>query len=74
VKIFVDISFKTSLQRALSRDLDLLGSRETVTRNYQQRYIPWAETLFFIGTSQNKADIIIDNNDFHNPRITFTKL
>jgi uridine kinase len=74
VKIFVDIIFETCLQRALSRDLNLLGDRETIIRNYQQRYIPGQKLYFALEHPHEKADIIIDNNDYHHPRITFTKL
>ena len=74
VKIFVDITFETCLQRALSRDLNLLGDRETIICNYQQRYIPGQKLYFDLEHPHEKADIIIDNNDYQHPRITFTKL
>ncbi len=69
VKIFVDIRFETSLQRALSRDLDLLGSREQVIQNYQQRYIPGQQLYFSQAHPREKADILIDNNDYQHPVI-----
>ena len=40
VKIFVDIDFQTSLDRALERDLYLFGSKEEIEKRYNERYIP----------------------------------
>ena len=74
VKIFVDITFETCLQRALSRDLDVLGDHETIIRNYQHRYIPGQKLYFDLEHPKEKADILIDNNDHQHPQITFTKL
>ena len=74
VKIFVDITFETCLQRALLRDLDVLGDHETIIRNYQHRYIPGQKLYFDLEHPKEKADILIDNDDYHHPQITFTKL
>src|SRR2546426_509307 len=38
--IFVKIDFETGLQRALQRDVQLLGSTEVVQKRYLQRYYP----------------------------------
>ena len=69
LKIFVDISFQTSLQRALERDLYLYGEEKEILRRYQERYIPGQKLYFEVEKPKAKADIIVDNNDFTNPFI-----
>jgi uridine kinase len=73
LRIFVDISFKESLKRALNRDLDLFGNEEEILKRYQQRYIPGQKIYIGLEKPFEKADIIIDNNDFLNPSITFQR-
>jgi len=70
LKIFVDIDFKTSIKRALERDLYLFGSEEEILKRYQKRYIPGQKLYFELENPKDKADIIIDNNDFTEPIIT----
>ena len=69
MKIFVEIDFETSLNRALERDLYLFGSKEEIERRYKERYIPGQKIYLVSETPQQKADIVIDNNDFMNPAI-----
>ena len=70
LKIFVDIDFETSIKRALERDLDLFGSKEEIQKRYRARYIPGQKLYFELESPKDKADIIINNNDFTNPLIT----
>jgi uridine kinase len=69
LKIFVDIDFQTSIQRALDRDLYLLGDKEEILKRYQERYIPGQKLYFELEKPQAKADIIVINNDYTNPMI-----
>mgnify|MGYP000880814304 CR=1 FL=1 len=69
VKIFVEVDFETSLNRALERDLYLFESKEEIERRYKERYIPGQKIYLVSETPQQKADIVIDNNDFMNPAI-----
>lgn len=69
VKIFVKIDFQTSLNRALERDLYLFGSKEEIEQRYNERYIPGQKIYLEAEHPQEKADIVIDNNDFMNPVI-----
>lgn len=69
VKIFVEIDFQTSLNRALERDLYLFGSREEIEMRYNERYIPGQKIYLEAEHPQEKADIVIDNNDFMKPVI-----
>lgn len=69
LKIFVDIEFQTSLERAIERDLYLFGSREEIEKRYNERYIPGQKIYFAEEDPKAKADIIVNNNDFTNPII-----
>lgn len=69
VKIFVEVDFETSLNRALERDLYLFGIKEEIERRYNERYIPGQKIYLVSETPQQKADIVIENNDFMNPAI-----
>ena len=68
-KIFVDIDFQTSIKRALFRDRYLFGSEEEILRHYQKRYIPGQKLYLAKEKPREKADIVIDNNDFKKPFI-----
>jgi uridine kinase len=74
LKIFVDISFQTSLNRALERDIYLFGEKEEIVKRYQERYIPGQKIYLESEKPQTKADIVIDNNDFTNPMITYRRM
>jgi len=69
VKIFVEINFETSLDRALERDLYLFGSKEEIENRYKARYLPGQKMYIEAEHPQEKADIILDNNDFTKPII-----
>jgi uridine kinase len=72
-KIFVDINFQTSLARALERDIYLFGDKQEILKRYQERYIPGQQIYLESVNPKTKADVIIDNNDFMKPVITFCK-
>ncbi|WKZ35466.1 MAG: hypothetical protein QY332_17785 [Anaerolineales bacterium] len=69
VKFFVEIGFETSLNRALERDQYLFGSKGEIEKRYNERYIPGQKIYLEAEHPQEKADIVIDNNDFMNPAI-----
>jgi len=73
LKIFVDIDFQTSLERALQRDLELFGNQQEITRRYRERYIPGQQLYLESVKPKTRADIIFDNRDFMNPGITLNK-
>jgi len=67
--IFVDAGFDTTLRRALSRDIDLFGSREGVRRRYETRYIP-GETIYLqVARPRQIADVVLENDDPMRPRL-----
>jgi uridine kinase len=61
--IFIHIDFNISLQRALSRDLPLFGSKETIVERYERRYMPGQRIYLGQAKPQRIADIVVDNND-----------
>jgi len=69
LKIFIDVDFKITVQRALKRDGYYLGSEQEILEKYNQRYIPGQKLYFKEAKPLEQADIIIDNSDFENPLI-----
>lgn len=65
--VFLDVSFETVIKRALKRDLEYLGSEENVLTCYKTRYIPGEQIYLETCRPKEKADIVIDNNDWQNP-------
>lgn len=70
LKIFVDANFETTLKRVIKQDGAYLGSEQETTEMYQQRYIPGQKLYFKETNPREKADIVVDNNDFERPEIT----
>ncbi len=69
VKIFIEADFKVILERVKIRDIKTLGSTEKIQERYERKYIPGQKLYFEDVNPKNLADLIIDNNDFENPRI-----
>jgi uridine kinase len=69
VRIYLDISFETSLTRALGRDGDLFGEPSQINQRYRDRYIPGQQIYLRQVDPASKADIVIDNNDPDRPNI-----
>jgi uridine kinase len=67
--IFLHVSFKTALNRALKRDGKLFGNAQETAKRYRQRYIPGQKLYLKAVNPQQLADIIVDNNDPENPMI-----
>lgn len=67
LRIFIDISFDEVLKRAAKRDLNLLG--ECVIEKYNNKYIPIQKLYMEKYNPKVLSDIIIDNNDYLNPKI-----
>lgn len=66
--IFLDISFETSLRRALQRDLHI-GNAAAIEERYNKRYIPGQKIYLDTCHPRDHADVIIDNNDPQNPDV-----
>lgn len=70
LRIYLDISYDEMMRRGLQRGMD--NGEETVDHEelYAQRYIPGQKLYHLHSAPKRRADIIIDNNDPRNPRIT----
>lgn len=70
LKILLDTDDETVIERGARRDTARLGSYEVARQKYIDRYIA-SQTIYYNEESpQERADIIIDNNDIESPFIT----
>ncbi len=67
IRIFVDITLETAMQRAVEREIRDLGSYEKVRQIYEKRYFAGQRIYFDRCHPLQRVDLIIDNNDFRNP-------
>jgi phosphoglycolate phosphatase len=67
LKIFLDISFEEVLKRAKKRDIPKYGIE--FLEKYKKKYIPIQKKYLKENNVKEKCDIIIDNNDYNNPKI-----
>jgi uridine kinase len=71
-KIFVDVNFTTSVQRALNRDVSRgIGKPgvENLRIRYNRRYVPGQQIYLQEVCPKQKADVILENNNLDLPRI-----
>ena len=69
LKILLETSDETVIERGARRDTERLGSYEVARQKYIDRYIA-SQTIYYDEQSpREKADIIIDNNTIDTPRI-----
>ena len=67
LRIFLDISFDEMMRRGLERSP---GDAEAEML-YAQRYIPGQKLYYLHAAPKRRADIVINNNDPDDPRVTF---
>jgi uridine kinase len=70
VRIFVDVDFAVSVERATHRDQKLFGSAEAVETRYRQRYVPGQQIYLQRCQPKKRADIVVSNNDPTNPTMS----
>jgi len=68
-KIFLNISFKTALMRALKRDKEYFDEENILREKYEKRYLPGQELYLTRSHPEQIADVVIDNEDFDSPTI-----
>lgn len=71
IRIFIDIDPEVSLDRAYKRDIQYYKSLELIEKKYKQRYIPAHQIYLERCHPKLRADILIENNDWQNPTLTF---
>ena len=67
LKTYLDVTFEESIRRGLER---AAGDSSEIEELYMNRYIPGQKLYHIHSAPQRKADVVIDNNDPLNPRIT----
>jgi uridine kinase len=67
LSVFVQVDPAVSLQRASTRDTDLFGTRDAIERRYRERYLPGQELYLSQVHADQRADVLIDNNDPTSP-------
>ena len=71
LKIFLDVDFKFTVQRAIKRaaEREHIGSDQEIIDKYNARYIPGQKLYLQEANPKDKADIVIDNSEFEKPKI-----
>lgn len=69
ISIFLDVTFETVLKRALARDVKLFGFEKEVIKKYNHQYIPGEKIYLNKCKPKERADIVIDNNNYYNPKV-----
>ena len=68
-RILIDVDPPTSLSRSLERDTGVLGPADTIRRKHELRYEPAWQIYLREEQPERKADVVIDNREFSQPRI-----
>jgi len=67
LSIYLRIPSSVVLERALLRDVDVLGLADDVRRRYEERYLPGQALYRSECEPERQADLVVDNSDFLNP-------
>lgn len=68
-KIFIDASFETIINRAMTRDNERLGGNDKLLNKYHKRYIPGQKAYLKKYKPHKHANIVVNNNNYHKPYI-----
>jgi len=71
IKILLDITLETAMNRAYDRELPNGLSFQEIYLLYEKRYFGGQKIYFERCNPFKRADVVIDNNDFKNPNIKF---
>ncbi|TWD74805.1 uridine kinase [Kribbella amoyensis] len=70
LRIFVHIGFDEVLRRGTARDQQWMDSAAAAEHRYRTRYIPGERMYVDQVRPQDRAQLVVDNEDFANPTIT----
>jgi uridine kinase len=73
IMIFVDITTETAMSRAYDRELRNGLSYTEISQLYEKRYFAGQRIYFERCHPLERADIVIENNDFRSPFVKFQK-
>jgi uridine kinase len=68
-RIFIDVDFEVAVSRAITRDVDLIGSRNSVFRRYRERFIPGQNIYLQSAQPKMHADVVINQNNLEEPEL-----
>ena len=71
--IFLRAGFSVTVPRAEKRDLELLGTVQEIRRRYRERYIPGQQLYLSEVDPEQRASIVIDNNNPRRPAFCASK-
>jgi uridine kinase len=71
-RIFLEVPFAVSIERAILRDSDLFGSAEATWARYEERYIPGQQIYLKSVDPLRRAQAILGNEDPQRPTLTFS--
>lgn len=71
-RIFVDVPFAVTVERAIQKDSDLFGSAEATRARYEERYIPGQQIYLNSVAPLRHAQAILNNEDPQHPILTFS--
>ena len=69
LSVFVQVDPAVSLRRASRRDVALFGTNDTTERRYRERYLPGQELYMSEVHPDDRADVLVDNNDPASPKL-----
>jgi uridine kinase len=67
LSIFLEVGPAVSLQRAMTRDAELFGTAAATKRRYQERYLAGQQLYLSSVLPQQRADVVVDNNNPERP-------
>jgi len=68
-RVFVRVTFEEALRRGVKRDAALFGSPEIARDRYQRRYLPAQRIYLEACRPEDRADLILDNEEPTAPRL-----
>jgi uridine kinase len=71
--VFVEAAFEVTIARAIQRDGALFGTAEEVRRRYEERYIPGQKLYLEECQPEERAMVVVDNNDPSQPVVSKSK-
>jgi uridine kinase len=67
LSVYLRVPSSIVLERALVRDVGVLGSPDEVRRRYEARYLPGQALYQCECDPERQADVVVDNSDFLSP-------
>jgi uridine kinase len=69
LKIFLDANFSNTVSRGVARDAEFIGSAAEAKARYAERYVPGQQIYLSEAHPLDKANVLIDNNIFDEPKL-----